>query len=404
MTPVSSRRVPDDGRRRRIAFVVPYCTPRAYGGAPALALAVARALDADHDVELLTTCANDYETWRNAEPPGHERLDGVHVRRFPVDRERERSTFDRLSRELIYAPSTDLDAQERWMRAQGPDSSALLDYLDVFGTRYAAVVFFSYLYATTYFGLPLVEDRAVLAPLAHDEWPLSFGLWDRLFARPRAFVFGTEEERELVAARFPALGIRGPVAGIGIDPPGETDPGRFRARTGIAEPFLLYLGRIDPAKGCEQLLSDYAHVRATTGERRPLVLIGDVHMRIRDEPGVRVLGPVDEPTKWDALAACELFVMPSPYESLSIAMLEAWTQGRPALVNGQSAALVGQCRRAGGGLWYASADEFAVALEMLTDDVRERLGASARRYVAERYAWSRVDAVYRSVVASVAAA
>ena len=70
------------------------------------------------------------------------------------------------------------------MRAQGPMSTQLLDYLDAFGTRYAAVVFFSYLYATTYFGLPIVEDRAILAPLAHDEWPLTFSLWDRFFARP----------------------------------------------------------------------------------------------------------------------------------------------------------------------------------------------------------------------------
>jgi glycosyltransferase involved in cell wall biosynthesis len=381
---------------------VPYCGPTTYGGASALALAVARALSGIYDVELLTTCATDYETWRNVEAPGHERLDGVHVHRFLVDQTRDRAVFERLSRELVYAPGGDLAQQERWMRAQGPYSSALLDHLDVFGARYAAVVFFSYLYATTYFGLPLVEDRALLVPLAHDEWPLAFSMWDRFFSRPRGFVYGSPEESALLLRRFPAIALNGPIAGIGIDPPDDVDPQRFRAQTGIAEPFLLYLGRIDPAKGCEQLVADYARARAG-GERRQLVLIGERHMPLADAPGVHVLGPVDERTKWDALAACDVFVMPSPYESLSIAMLEAWTQGRPALVNAHADALVGQCRRAAGGLWYASADEFAVALETLDESTGRALGESGRRYVAERYGWPRVEAVYREAIDRLAA-
>jgi glycosyltransferase involved in cell wall biosynthesis len=364
-------------------------------------------LNADFEVELLTTCATDYETWRNAEPAGHERVDGVHVHRFPVDHERDRTLFERLSRELVYAPDATLEAQERWMRAQGPYSSALLDYLDVFGTRYAAVVFFSYLYATTYFGLPLVEDRAVLVPLAHDEWPLAFSLWDPFFARPRGFIFGTDEERALVQRRFSGQAIAGPIAGIGVVPPSDVDPERFRARTGITGPFLLYLGRIDPAKGCDQLLADFAHLRSssngtTSNGRRRLVLIGERHLDVPPAPDVVVLGPVDEALKWDALAACDVFVMPSPYESLSIAMLEAWTQARPALVNGRAEALVGQCRRAGAGLWYASGDEFAVGLELLDADLRRRLGENGRRYVADRYTWPRIQAVYRDVLAQVA--
>jgi glycosyltransferase involved in cell wall biosynthesis len=326
----------------------------------------------------------------------------VHVHRFPVDHPRDRTLFERLSRELVYTPDSDLGRQERWMRAQGPYSSGLLEYLDVFGTRYAAVVFFSYLYATTYFGLPLVEDRALLVPLAHDEWPLAFSMWDSFFARPRGFVYGSPEESALLAQRFPAAVLSGPVAGIGVHPPQAVEPQRFRAQTGIEQPFLLYLGRVDPAKGCEQLLADYARARAG-GERRDLVLIGERHMQLAEAPGVHVLGPVDEPTKWDALAACDVFVMPSPYESLSIAMLEAWTQARPALVNGRADALVGQCRRAAGGLWYASADEFAVALETLDESTGRALGESGRRYVAERYGWPRVEAVYREAIDRVAA-
>lgn len=327
----------------------------------------------------------------------------MHVRRFPVDHERDQARFARLSRGIIYTPDASIDDQERWMRAQGPMSTALLDYLDTFGTRYAAVVFFSYLYATTYFGLPIVEDRAILAPLAHDEWPLTFSLWDRFFARPASFVFVSEEERALVQRRFAGLGISGPIAGIGISPPARVSAARFRRTTGIDDAFLLYLGRIDPAKGCDELLADYAAFRSTSASPPRLVLIGERHMALAAAPGVTVLGPVDENVKWDAIAACDVFVMPSAYESLSIAVLEAWAQRRPVLVSGRSETLVGQCRRAGGGLWYVNADEFGVALEMLDAPTRALLGERGLAHVREQYTWERVEAVYRGVIDRVAA-
>ncbi len=377
---------------------MPYCGPTTYGGASALALAIAQRLDTHHRVEILTTCAVDYETWNNVVPAGHERVAGVHVHRFPVDHSREKATFERLSRELLYDRDAPLEQQERWMRAQGPYSSALLEYLETFGTRYDAVIFFSYLYATTYFGLPIVEDRAILAPLAHDEWPITFSLWDRFFARPRAFVYASAEEREFVSGRFGQLGVDGPVAGIGIFAPHEADAERFRNKIGITQPFVLYVGRIDPSKGCDELLNDFARFRANSDSPVRLVLVGEQHMQIASDPHLVVVGPVDEQTKWDALAACDVFVMPSPYESLSIAVLEAWTQGRPVLVNGRTETLVGQCRRSGGGLWYSNADEFAVALELLDAPTRATLGESGRRYVEREYSWPHVDQVYLSLL------
>jgi len=241
----------------------------------------------------------------------------------------------------------------------------------------------------------------VLVPLAHDEWPLRFTLWDRLFAQPRAFVFATEEERELVQRRFPNHGIDGPIAGIGVEPPPDVAPSRFRAQTGIEEPFLLYVGRVDVAKGCDGLLADFARYRAAADAFPRLMLIGECHMKTDAGPQVTSLGAVDERTKWDALAACDVFVMPSQYESLSISLLEAWTQARPVLVNARARALVGQCRRAGGGLWYANADEFAVSLQFLDPDLRARLGRSGQRYVRECYKSSRVADVYASVISRV---
>ena len=194
----------------RLALVVPRCGEDALGGAEVLALAMARDLSERYDVEILSTCAADYWTWENEYSAGISEVAGVRVRRFAVDAPRNLAEFNRLSRRVRFRmAATTIDEQEAWMRAQGPYSSDLLRALA--GGTYDSVLFFSYLYATTYFGLPLVGERAILLPLAHDEWPFYFPMWRRFFERVEECIFVSPEERELVQRRFRALPIAGEV-------------------------------------------------------------------------------------------------------------------------------------------------------------------------------------------------
>src|SRR5207302_543085 len=80
------------------------------------------------------------------------------------------------------------------------------------------------------------------------------------------------------------------------------------------------------------------------------------------------------------LGGCDVLVMPSPYESLSVIVLEAWAMGRPVLVNSACRVLEGQCVRSGGGLFYRGYSEFAEALRRLLDDaaLRAALGEAGR--------------------------
>ncbi|MBD5604408.1 MAG: glycosyltransferase family 1 protein, partial [Candidatus Eremiobacteraeota bacterium] len=155
----------------------------------------------DWDVEILTTCARDARTWADSYEAGAGDIDGVPARRFSVPEPRDGKAFDRLSRRVIAGGSTGTE-QETWMRAQGPYSPQLFDHLAREGRAYDVVFFYS-TYATTYFGLPAVADRAVLVPLAHDEWTLALPLLENTFAAARAIAFVSEEERALVARRFP---------------------------------------------------------------------------------------------------------------------------------------------------------------------------------------------------------
>ena len=125
-------------------------------------------------------------------------------------------------------------------------------------------------------------------------------------------------------------------------------------------------------------------------------------MRVPHLPGVRAVGFVTEQARWDAIAGCEVLLMPSAHESLSIACLEAWALGKPVLANAHSEVLMGQCRRSQGGLWYANAEEFTAALECLIGDPARRLalGAQGRAFVGANYQWPSILDAYRNLAAS----
>lgn len=384
--------------RPSLGVVVQRYGPGVTGGSESLARAVSERLAADHDVTVYTTCARDYVTWRNEEPAGEHEAGGVRVRRFPVEEERDLEAFNRWSEELYRRPRT-REEELLWLRRQGPYAPALVEALQADAGRYRAVVFFTYLYHPTYWGLRVAGEHSLLVPTTHDEPPLRFGIYDEVFARPRAFAFLTAAEEALVRSRFPLGGRPAAVAGMGVDTPGEVDAEAFRRRHGLDGPFALYAGRIDAGKGCAEMLAHYAGYRERGGTAG-LVLIGLLAMSLPPVPGLRHLGYVPEEEKQAAMAAASVVVCPSAYESLSIALLEAFAAGTPGLVNAGSPVLREHCLRSRGGLYYADGEEFGAVLERIVGDevLRRALGQAGRRYVSAYYRWPVVLDTYRRLI------
>jgi glycosyltransferase involved in cell wall biosynthesis len=277
----------------------------------------------------------------------------------------------------------------------------LIAYVRDHAEHYDAFVFFGYLYATTSLVLPLVAHKSVLVPFAHDEWMLRLPMWDGVFTAAGSVVTVSAQERDLVAHRFPARGVeRDATIPPGIEAPPERSAARFRDRFGIHEPFLLYLGRVDPSKGTDALFDDVRRYRSNVPSAPKLVVAGTIDTPIVKNAGIIAVGPLDEREKWDAIEACELVVVPSEFESLSLVVLEAWACGRSVLVNARSSVLVGQCRRANGGVWYGTSDEFAAALDLLDAWARRILGAQGQAYVAETYRWNEAIRSFLAIIDS----
>lgn len=393
-------------KKRKVAFVIQRCGLEVNGGAEAHCLAIAQRMSAYWDTEVLTTCAVDYVTWEDFYPAGEQQVGDVLIRRFPVSATRVTESFNRLSGEIhAKRGAASPEEEEAWMQAQGPWCPQLVTYLEAESARYDALIFFTYLYWHTWKGLPHVAERAILVPLAHDEWTIYLNIFRRLFTTAQRFIFNTLEEKNFLQRLYPEKRFDGPVVGVSVDRPSNVDPLKFRREHNIEDGFLLYVGRIDPSKGCEELFDYFIKHRQEGRSPTKLVLLGKPVMSIPQHPDILPLGFVSEETKWNALAACEALIMPSLNESLSMVLLEAWSVGRPVMVNGGCEVLVGQCRRSNGGLWYSNYQEWTQILECLQSGrVSSVLGRQGWRFVRENYSWASIERAYLESVESLVAA
>lgn len=392
---------------KRIAIVVQRCHESVVGGSEALAWQYARLLSHRFEVEILSSTASDYMTWKNDLPAGVELRDGIPVRRFPVEITREKYWFElhaRLMREVHPTRDRAGAAQVYWrealedefIRCQGPYCPELHAHLAAHADRYAAVVFCTYLYPTTYFGIRNVPPaKAILVPTLHDEPPAYLRVFAQRYGACPNRIWLTDSEQR-VAERLWGSG-EGEVIGMAVEHTESTAPER-RER-----PYLLYSGRIEEGKGCRELLDAFLQFRKQSGIDATLVLTGVDNMRLPRRSDIEFLGFVDERRKLALMAGAAAFVLPSEYESFSIVTLEAMAQRTPVIVNGRCEVLKDHIERSGAGFHYRTVQElagFMARVLQLAESERARMGEAGRQYVLDRYSEEHVrerlvDAVER---------
>jgi glycosyltransferase involved in cell wall biosynthesis len=181
--------------------------------------------------------------------------------------------------------------------------------------------------------------------------------------------------------------------GLGVDDPPEPvvplgadgdDPFGVGGR-----PYVCCVGRVDVGKGTPALVEQFTEYKARHPGPLALVLVGPVIVTPPAHPDIVVAGQVDEATKWSVLDGSIGLIAPSPFESFAIALLEAWSRRRPAIVNAACAATSEQCRLSGAGVTYASTDDLAGALQrfLRDDEYRRELGERGRAYVDLHFRW-----------------
>jgi len=364
------------------------------GGAELHARYIAERLARHADVEVVTTCAKDYVTWRNERPAGVETVNGISVRRFPVAHERDPHVFGRHSRR-VFEQTHSIADELAWLEAEGPASPGMVDYLTA-RDAFDFVLLFSYRYYHAYHVARRIPGKAILVPTAERDPAIGLAIFGPVFRAVRALMYNSYEERAMIQAVAANGDVPGVVVGVGSDVPDHADAERFRQKFSIQRPFAIYIGRIDENKGCKELFEFFRRYAATFPNGLDLVLIGNPVMPIPQHPRIHHLGFLDDRDKFDALAAADLLIMPSYFESLSMVALEAWAVGKPVLANGHCDVLKGQCIRSGAGLYYQRYEEFVETLYSLESNgpLHARLGRNGREYFRQHYVWPVIERKY----------
>ena len=374
----------------KLALVIHRYGDSVAGGSEAHGRGLARELAKSHEVEVLTTCAREYLSWRNEFEPGPSTVDGIRVTRYPVRKTRDLKRFAAVSDHVFNEPHTPED-EERWILENGPfvpdltDAIRSRDDIDFF-------LCYSFRYFTGVKGALAAGSRAILVPTAEEDAAVRLGVFADLFRSVRGFLYLTPEEKELIENAAGSLAAPSRVIGSGLNV--QRSGPAPRESLGVPARYLLYAGRIDRNKGVDILFRYFLWLAEEWSECPPLLLVGHPVLDIPDHPKVRHLGFVSEEVKSSLIEGAEIVLMPSRYESLSMIVLEAWALGRPVLANAACAVLQGQCRRSNGGLYYRDYAEFRLMLRKLMDDsaLGTALGTQGEAYVTSNYSWARAAA------------
>ena len=213
-----------------------------------------------------------------------------------------------------------------------------------------------------------------------------------------------EHETRFLRAR----GLTNPVAEIpgGVEAPpldGPLPPPVWSGRIEAGRPVLLYLGRLDPIKGLENLLRGWARARRSGGPpARDWALVVAGWGEPEYESGLRRLGaeqdaggsivfagPVFAADRESAYRAARACVLPSLSEGLPLGILEAWARARGALMTDACHLPQGLSERAAlrvppgeEGIEAALRELFALPASEL-----DAMGRRGRALIERDYAW-----------------
>jgi glycosyltransferase involved in cell wall biosynthesis len=405
----------DATTRATIAIVVQRYGIEINGGAEAHARMLAHRLLPHYNVEVLTTCAANDRHWGTTFPPGAAHDGDVVVRRFPHTsrgnflarrtplivrwrcwRASRRGVSQPVSPYVPEGSTETLNAERSWLIAQGPASSTLNAYLNENLSRYDAVLVFSLRYATAVDAIAIASPKAILIPTLHDEKAMYRSIFRHAIANAGHILFNTVAEKELAAALYGGDTVaRSSVVGVGVDVNAATadDIAQVRKSCGIDSRYFIYAGRINRAKGCQLLFDGFQQFSSAQQDAVKLVCVGHADMPLPSANWLVAPGFVSNANRDALIAGAVALAMPSQFESLSLATLEAMMLGTPVIVNRNSAVLNAHVRSSGTGFTFSDATGCAAALTQamaLDETARASMGDRSRNYVQQNYSWGAV--------------
>ncbi len=369
--------------KKKIAIIIPRFFPNLAGGAERLALDYVKILKNEYEIEIFTSCAKDYITWKNELPAGVENWQNVKINRFKVESTRNIKKMNRtLDGLLKKGTSVTESEEEKFLAEQGPLSPRLVTTVIERQYEFDLAILVGYLYYPIVKVLPKLKIRKLIVPTFHEEPALSLPIYKRTFLKSYTYSFNTPEELKVFERNF---GSTPNHALIGT----YVDIYNLKKNVEQTKIRILTLGRMEAGKGFLEVFRYFDNWQQSYDiSNIEWISIGSNHLNKDQIPAcIQLKGFVSEEEKQSLIANSSIIVNPSPYESFSIAMMEAWSFGIPVLVNGQSEVMTGHNIRSQGGLHYSDEISFRRCLEFLIENpnLRNRLGDNGKKYVLANF-------------------
>lgn len=390
----------------RISIVVQRYGESINGGAELHSRFLAERLSKKHDVTILTTQSTSYHSWGNDIKETEEIVNGVKVLRYSSIKKNQ-AQFRKLRRLLLKTRKYQrwlkkiglfniLDSRglfastkedfKNWLKHQGPYCKDLTEYIKENKHKYDVFIFFTYLYYPTNAGLPIVAEKSILIPTAHDEETFYINGYGKIFDEAAFIMYNSMSEKKLVENTYPnSKNSKNEIAGVGIDSFDIKDNS-----FSVVYDYIIYIGRIDKAKNVDVLIDWFSKYNKNLKQKIKLVLVGNNVSKLTGNEDVIFTGFISEEEKYDWLNGAKALVIPSLHESLSMVTLEAMIQGVPVIANANCEVLNNHIEQSKAGyLYFNYADFIAIMDNLINLSPKERqiMGDNGKNYVNKYYKW-----------------
>lgn len=404
-----------NSHKPKIAIIVQRYGQQINGGAEVHARMIAEKLIANYEVVVLTSRATDYHTWEPVLPLGSSFENNIEIIRFNHPPKAHPKTVHKLNRKLrgrwlfqkfyrfigepkwylIFFPEADVSNidSKKWLALQGPETYDLKKYLHENQNNYTAFIFFTYLYYTTAACIDIVGKKSILIPTMHDEPSAYLPIFKNVMTAPKWIFFNTKAEKLFSENLFDITKNNKEIVAVGVDIlANDLIIPSVLEKFEIDCPYIIYVGRIDEAKGCEPLINYFSRYVSESKNKIKLVMVGKNMMKETNHPSIVYTNFVSDEDKSQLMRQAKILVVPSKYESLSLVLLESFSFKVPVLVNSNCTVLKDHIEESNGGLLYSDYNEFRNGINQLFNDnkLNAEMGVNGYNYVKNNYIWDKV--------------
>jgi glycosyltransferase involved in cell wall biosynthesis len=412
--------------RKKIGIIVQRYGSQINGGAEVYAKMIAERLNNYYDVTVLTSRAIDYHTWAPELPLGESEENKVRIIRFDHPPKGNLKEIHQLNRKLrgrlwyqkLYRflgkpnwylhifPDCECSEkiEEKYLALQGPYIFDLSSYLLQEKDNYDAFIFITYLYYPAAACMAVVAEKSIFIPTLHDEPSAHMKMFQKIIPSPAWILFLTNAELDFAVKTYNLSNNKKDIVGVGMEMPDLQKDTSYLGKYDIEEPYVIYVGRIDRAKGCDVFISNFIKFINEHKSTLTLIMVGKNMIEEIRHPRIKYAGFVSDEDKSQLMKQAKLLIMPSPYESLSLVLLESFTYKVPVLANAECAVLKEHIEISKGGYTYSNYQTFSQRLnEMISDDHRiEIMGQRGYDYVQKNYIWNVVIDKFKVAIEDIA--